>query len=357
MDTAELTLHSQATVTNGGLASSGVIYSGDPDASGAAAALRFAMPADFDETKKVFSATLNLYVKRTDSSETTDQQHSVAVMSAFDQNLPTTEAGVKNATQQSPIRTLGFGTYSPALDHELSTSFQWIAINLSGSFEAADDAGMLDDGFVVLLIQPIDFESLGFISADGLGDANPPTIDLEYDDDPGQVLADLSHTLDSVALSSEAIEGPIGDLAVTLEAVTLEATGNVAERFALLAVTLDDVTLASTADLTIAANVDVTLDSVTLTSSVVMFAQADLAVTLDDVALDSFGTQVAAIAGDLSVTLDDVALASDASASGGGFLAVTIDDVTLGSEVIGPRVGRVGLFADGGFLADSGFLL
>jgi hypothetical protein len=355
MPTEELTLHSQATIANGGLFAVGTIFSGDPDASGAAAALRFALPSGFDNTQRVVGATLNLYASRSSASD--EQRHQVGVLNSSSQVLPMTEAGVENAAIVSPVRMIGFGTFDPAINVEVPTSDSFIEIDLLLSFEAADNAGLLDGGFVVVLIQPLDFGSLVWISAAGLTQTNPPTIDFEYDADVFTVEATLSYTLDDVVLHAEVIEGPIGDLDVTLEDVTLEATGNVAERFALLAVTLDNVTLASTAEVTIAANVDVTLDSVALTSSAIMFAQADLAVTLDDVALDSFGTQVAAIAGDLDVSLDAVALASDVSVSGGGFLAVTLDDVVLASEVIGPRVGRVGLFADGGFLADSGFLL
>lgn len=94
-----------------------------------------------------------------------------------------------------------------------------------------------------------------------------------------------------------------------------------------LAVTLDALTLSATGTVDIQANAAPTLGALTLSATATNEASGALAVTLGDVTLSATGTAEAQ--GTLAVTLDALALGATGIAEVSGTLAATLGDVTL----------------------------
>lgn len=144
-----------------------------------------------------------------------------------------------------------------------------------------------------------------------------------------------------------ALPAPPGDinavLAVTLDDVTVSATGGLAITGQASA-SLDDATVSSTASLEIAASASITLDDVSLSSNAVLDIAATEATVLDDVTVSATGALL--ISAELSVTLDDVTGSSDAFLTNHAYLDVTLDDVVLYSDA---TLRLPNTDADGGF--------
>lgn len=188
MSSAQLTLHSQAVRAYDGvndLASSGPLWSGEADSvSVSASAVRFQLPPDFDHNAPIGAATLNIFVRRFDGTyedpATAQQRHAIGILAATNQELPTTGAAVSSAPRGTEQRTIGVGTYSPALDHTAGTAYAWVAIDLTAAMLQAQSAGRLGGGYVVVLVQPLNYEPGAYLTAHGSGNTSPATLDLTY---------------------------------------------------------------------------------------------------------------------------------------------------------------------------------
>lgn len=185
MATTTLSLHSQAVFAYDGasdIATTGLIWSGLADlmASPAnASALRFNLPGDFDSATAVESATLNLYARYYDS-EAANQRHRVGILAATPQVLPSTGSAVYSAPIGSAVRTLGLGTYSPALDVTLTATLTWHAIDLTDAVNEAIAANRLSGGSLIVLVQPLNYGYGAYIGAHGINLTNPATLSLDY---------------------------------------------------------------------------------------------------------------------------------------------------------------------------------
>ncbi len=124
---------------------------------------------------------------------------------------------------------------------------------------------------------------------------------------PAPLGADLSITLDAVALSADASVALQADLSKTLSDVTLSADVSIPGQLD-LSKTLDAITLSADASAALQADLAKTLDNITLSSSIVLPLIADLSLTLDPVTLAA--TVGAGLQADLAVTLDGVRLSS-----------------------------------------------
>jgi hypothetical protein len=193
MATEQLPLHSQGVHAYqfdeeaNDYAFNGPLVSGDFDGLvvGASSA-RFALPSDFDSSGAIASATLNLHARSPTSG---DHKHRIRVLASSSQVLPTTGTGVLAASGGSEEKTIGEGTFSPVLDYVLTGSFATYNVDIAAMLNQARTAGYLDGGYVVLLIQPVSYDTDEHFLSRGLGESNEPTIDLEYvaigDTDPG----------------------------------------------------------------------------------------------------------------------------------------------------------------------------
>lgn len=120
-----------------------------------------------------------------------------------------------------------------------------------------------------------------------------------------------------------------GTLAVTLDNVTLAATAQALVK-GTLANTLDAITVAATAQTLVKGTLATTLGGTTVAATAQALVKGSLATTLDDVTLAATGTVGSvAINGNLAVTLDDVTVAATAQARVKGNLSTTLDAVTV----------------------------
>lgn len=147
------------------------------------------------------------------------------------------------------------------------------------------------------------------------------------------IVGTLSATLGNVTLASAGALALKGNLSATLGDVTLAATGSSALA-GTLAVTLADVTLASNGTLRIAATLASTLGAATLSSVAVLALKGNLSATLGAVTLAATGSS--ALAGNLSATLGAVTLSSTATLPLRASLAVTLGQVVLDAQGVGP---------------------
>lgn len=306
-----LNLSSQAVaVYDGGddFATSGPLVSGDFDAMmvESHSAMRFELPEGFDPgTDLVTSAVLSIWGRRKDSEEepTAGQRHQVGILASGSQTLPTTKAGVQSAAVGTVVRTIGTGSYSPALDETVGTAFGWVTIDLTAAMEEARESARLSGGWVVVLVKPLNYEFGAHVEAQGLTQANLPTISFDWDLAPTQDL-----NLDAV-----------------LDPLTLEA-----ELFAANGVFVDAV-----------------LDPIGLAADAVLFGQADLVATLDSLSIDCQAIQGVFLEVELEASLASLSLDAYLAAGSNANLDAVLDPLTLESRaVLGSRV-RFGLLADG----------
>lgn len=142
--------------------------------------------------------------------------------------------------------------------------------------------------------------------------------------------ATLAVTLDDVTLASAGtVSTPaasLGNVAATLDAVTLSSAAKLAIQ-ASVSAALADIALTTVAKLAIQGTLATTLDPVTSTATGTLPVKATLAKTLDAVTLVSAAKL--AIQGNVAVTLDAVALTSVAKLALKATLAVLLEDSTL----------------------------
>lgn len=216
MPTAELTLQSQAVAAYDGgddLATSGALVSGWYDGVIInASAMRFALPSGFDGSESIASATLNLFILHF-SDGYLKHRHRISILAASSQVLPSTGAGVRTATGGSDSKTIGVGTYSPALNYTVGTTAAWVAIDITDAMIAAQAASRLNGGHVVVLLQGLDADELTFgeypdllvyLDADGIGETNPATIDITYSDAEESSTLVLDEDLAAWTITAEA---------------------------------------------------------------------------------------------------------------------------------------------------------
>jgi len=195
MPTESVNLQTQIVVAYNGtddLATSGPIVSGDYDfylvSGGSASALRFPLPEDFESSNTITNAKLTISVKRSDSPESpadpevpnTSQRHEFGVLASSSQVLPTTAAGVQSAAMGTEVKTIGFGTYSPALDHSTNTTFTSTEINLTDALEEARVAGRLAGTHIVILFQPVDNYGGAYLQVKGLTETPLPALEITW---------------------------------------------------------------------------------------------------------------------------------------------------------------------------------
>ncbi len=195
MPTESVNLQTQIVVAYNGaddLASNGPVVSGDYDymliSGGSAAAMRFPLPEDFDDSSTITNAKLTINVRRYDSSESpvdpeipnTDQRHELGILASSSQVLPTTVSGVQSAAMGTDIKTIGYGTYSPALDYSTNTTFTSLDVDLTDALEEARSAGRLAGTHVVVLFQPVNYYGSAYLAIKGITESPIPTLELTW---------------------------------------------------------------------------------------------------------------------------------------------------------------------------------
>lgn len=331
-----LTLATQAVAAYDGvddLATSGPLVSGEFDyltSGGSASAMRFALPVVFDpDTDQIDEAILNLWIKRINSEEepAAGQKHTIGVLAAGSQVLPTTSAGVQGAAVGSEVKTIGTGTYSPALDYSVGTSYGWVAIDLTEAFAEALAAGRLDGTHVVVMILPNDYQFGAHVSAHGLTEANPPTIDLEYS--LADAFADFELSLEQ-----------------TLDGITVEAEAYAPERYAAADVTLAGVTIAAETAVAIHAAGAFALDGIWVDAAAVIFSGLSAEIKLDGVAVaaDAIQGDQRFVSGELVV--GGLTVAAESFAGLGASLDSSLAGITVASQAVTIPAIRHRLLAD-----------
>ena len=122
-------------------------------------------------------------------------------------------------------------------------------------------------------------------------------------------------------------------VAISLDNVTVASTGKVVHSGA-LALTLDDVTVASSGVITHHAAIALTLEDINVVSSGVITRHATIALTLDDVTVVVAGQD--GHAGPISLTLDDFTYTSSGIVVHNAAIAIPLEDISvqiLGSDV------------------------
>lgn len=157
------------------------------------------------------------------------------------------------------------------------------------------------------------------------------------------IVGTLAVTLDDVTVSSSATAGHSATLAATLDSVAFDASATKNNGIsAVLAITLDGVTVSSSATVGHSSTLAITLDSVTVAFVATAGHSATLAVTLDSVAFDATATKNNGIAADLAITLDSVAISSNATAGHPATLTATLDTIDV---VFAATAGHLATFA------------
>lgn len=195
MPTESVNLQSQIVVAYNGtddLATNGPVVSGDYDymliSGGSASAMRFPLPEDFNDSATITNAKLTINIRRYDSSESpvdpeipnTDQRHELGILAASSQVLPTTVGGVQSAAMGTDVKTIGYGTYSPALDYSTNTSFTSLDVDLTDAMEEARIAGRLAGTHVVVLFQPVNYYGSAYLAIKGITESPIPTFELTW---------------------------------------------------------------------------------------------------------------------------------------------------------------------------------
>lgn len=314
MTTESLSLESQIAAKDEGETTSGVIWSGKDDMMNAASAIRFELPDDFVGAGYKESVVLNLYCRTDVMFE--DYRIRIGVPATSSQVLPGNLGAITSQSVGSEAKMIGNGTFSPALDHTVGMSYGWVAIDVTEMIVEAIAAGRLSSDYVVFTFVPTaSFDA--YWTAHGIGNTNPPTLDLEYAEDsppPPPAELELDETLDDVELTGEAYGPPF---------------------FAVLDEPLEDVELEAEVSSTVEASLNETLENVGLTASVATFIHASLDETLEDVSLDSYAGADDYWQASLDETLGDVSLAGEAITGAGGHATFdeTLDDVVLTGSV------------------------
>jgi hypothetical protein len=154
---------------------------------------------------------------------------------------------------------------------------------------------------------------------------------------------DLAKTLDNVTLAATGQVAIAGTLAKTLANVTLSSAATLAIAGS-EASTLADVTLSAAGAVTLTGSLSKTLGDVTLSAAGALAISGTEATTLADVTLSAAGTS--ATTGDLAVTLGNVTLSSAGTITLSGALAKTLADVTLSSAGTIPLLGSASITLD-----------
>jgi len=207
MASEELTLHSQAVrYFNGGdnRVTTGTLFAGDTGSFPGfetASAMRFQLPDDFGGGETINEATLNIRAFVDDGMGHGDGiKVRLRILADTDQSLPATADGIRDASGGSQQKTIGWGTYSPAIDYVLTTTPATTAIDLTAAFSEAASDGRLSGGWVVVLMQAMDYGEYVGVQVSGIGTADEPTIDLNYSEG-GSPLDEIAEAEDGQTLS------------------------------------------------------------------------------------------------------------------------------------------------------------
>lgn len=170
-------LHSQVAAKDEGENYASVIWAGKDDMLNAASAIRFELPADFVDSGIIESVVLNLYCKTQVMYES--YRIRIGIPATTSQTLPANIGAITSQTVGGQTKTLGNGTFSPPLDHTVGLTDVWVAVDVTDMIIEAIAAGRLVSDYVVFTFVPTSVYD-AYWTAHGLGDTNPPTLDLEY---------------------------------------------------------------------------------------------------------------------------------------------------------------------------------
>jgi hypothetical protein len=186
MPSATLDLISQGVHSYDGdndIAISGPLWSGDADLTViSASAIRFLLPNQYLE-QQITAATLTIRVRRgvpNQSVETFLQKHKIGILASATQNIPATGAAINSLALTSAIKTIGEGTFSPALDYSITDVYSVIEIDITAMLDEARTNGYLGGEHVVVVIQPVSYESANYLEATGIGDVNEPSLSMTW---------------------------------------------------------------------------------------------------------------------------------------------------------------------------------
>ena len=134
----------------------------------------------------------------------------------------------------------------------------------------------------------------------------------------------LAVTLDDIAVASAGAIAHNGNLAVTLDDITFAGSGSVTHN-GTLAVTLDDITFAGAGVNGHTGSLAISLDDIAVAVSGVIKHNGTLALTLDDIIFDARGA--GRVTGEMALTLESVTFLAAGANVHAGALAVTLEDI------------------------------
>lgn len=206
MPSATLDLVSQGVHSYDGgndLATTGPLWSGDVDLTIiSASAIRFLLPNQY-AGQQITAATLTIRVRRGtpgQSVETFLQKHKIGILASTTQSIPTTGSAINSLSITSAIKTIGEGTFSPILDYEITDVYSVVTIDITDMMIEARNANYLDGEHVVVVIQPVSYESANYIEANGIDDVNEPSLSMTW------ALDDVTYfQFDSVVITADGL--------------------------------------------------------------------------------------------------------------------------------------------------------
>lgn len=177
MATTTLSIHSQAAKRQDGFYTAGQLLAGVGSLYEELRwAIRFELPSDFDSAMDVAAATLNLYA----TASAGNYRVYLAALDSPTQTLPADNSEMFNAGALTAVKYLGTSSSSPAPDYALSGSYATVAIDVKAMVNEVRAAGYLSGGYVAFIVSNSGVSSSQIINAHGIGQANPPTLDLDY---------------------------------------------------------------------------------------------------------------------------------------------------------------------------------
>lgn len=177
MALATIDIHSQAGTRQEGFATSGQLLAGTGSLwEELRWAIRFKLPNDFDASADVASATLNLWA----TASPGNYRIYVAASSNPSQTLPANGTEMFSAGTMTAVKYLGTATSSPAPDYVLGGSYAPVSIDVKAMVNEARAAGYLAGGYIAFISSNSGVGSSQIINAHGIGQANPPTLSLNY---------------------------------------------------------------------------------------------------------------------------------------------------------------------------------
>lgn len=177
MATTTLSIHSQAAQRQDGFYTSGQLLAGTGSLwEELRWAIRFELPGDFDSAMDVAAATLHLYA----TASAGNYRVYLAALDSPTQTLPANNSEMFAAGALESVKYLGTSTSSPAPDYVLSASYASVEVDVKAMVNEARAAGYLSGGYVAFIVSNSGVAASQIINAHGIGQANPPTLYLDY---------------------------------------------------------------------------------------------------------------------------------------------------------------------------------